>query len=132
MGHLHVRPKNIKYNHNQTFCLIVNCFNISRKVYHILLITVTSSTALFVAAKAGATAGQCLMDTFMVTSPGNPTPPVICGVNSGEHSNVHDWLKFWSHENSFIFLEFWYNINWYSRILNLLQCMLMPSNNVTN
>ena len=44
----------------------------------------------FIANKQGANAGQCLLDTFSVTSPGNPTPPVICGVNTGEHSNIHD------------------------------------------
>ncbi len=29
---------------------------------------------------------NCLVDTFGVTSPGNNAPPVICGTNSGEHS----------------------------------------------
>ena len=29
---------------------------------------------------------QCLTDTFTVSSPGTTNPPVICGVNSGEHS----------------------------------------------
>ena len=34
---------------------------------------------------------QCLTDTFTVSSPGTTNPPVICGVNSGEHSeqNFH-------------------------------------------
>ena len=31
--------------------------------------------------------GQCLTDTFTVTSPGSATPPVICGLNDGQHSN---------------------------------------------
>ena len=30
---------------------------------------------------------QCNNDQFVVTSPGNPTPPVICGTNTNEHSN---------------------------------------------
>ena len=32
------------------------------------------------------TMGQCLTDTFTVTSPGSVTPPVICGTNDGQHS----------------------------------------------
>ena len=44
----------------------------------------------FIAAQVGQPQGQCLMDTFMVTSPGNPSPPMICGLNTGEHSN---WLR---------------------------------------
>ena len=28
----------------------------------------------------------CTNDQFIVTSPGNPTPPVICGMNSLQHS----------------------------------------------
>ena len=34
---------------------------------------------------------QCLTDTFMVTSPGNPVPPTICGKNTGEHSKLTLW-----------------------------------------
>ena len=45
----------------------------------------------FIAAQVGQPQGQCLMDTFMVTSPGNPSPPMICGLNTGEHSNL--WRK---------------------------------------
>ena len=48
------------------------------------------SVAKYLAALAAYPQGQCLMDTFMVTSPGNPTPPVICGTNSGEHSKYYD------------------------------------------
>ena len=48
------------------------------------------SVAQFIQGKEAANAGQCLQDTFSVTSPGNPSPPVICGVNTGEHSNIHD------------------------------------------
>ncbi len=29
---------------------------------------------------------QCLTDTFSVTNGDGPSPPVICGVNTGEHS----------------------------------------------
>ncbi|TRY80719.1 hypothetical protein TCAL_15429, partial [Tigriopus californicus] len=32
------------------------------------------------------TASQCLTDSFAVTNPGGPSPPVLCGTNSGEHS----------------------------------------------
>jgi len=32
--------------------------------------------------------GQCLTDSFTVTAPGSPTPPVICGDNNGEHMYV--------------------------------------------
>ena len=42
----------------------------------------------FIAAQVGQPQGQCLMDTFMVTAPGNPSPPMICGLNTGEHSNL--------------------------------------------
>lgn len=34
------------------------------------------------------TMGQCLTDTFSVTSPGSPTPPIICGDNNGQHMYV--------------------------------------------
>ena len=30
---------------------------------------------------------QCQTDLFSVTAPGNNAPPVICGTNSGQHSN---------------------------------------------
>jgi hypothetical protein len=29
---------------------------------------------------------QCQTDIFSVTAPGNNAPPVICGTNTGEHS----------------------------------------------
>ena len=32
--------------------------------------------------------GQCQTDTFSVTAQGNNAPPVICGINSGEHSKL--------------------------------------------
>ncbi|XP_059081532.1 uncharacterized protein LOC131879276 [Tigriopus californicus] len=37
---------------------------------------------------AVSTATRCLIDQFSVTSPGNPSPPTICGINSGEHMYV--------------------------------------------
>ena len=33
-------------------------------------------------------ATQCNMDTFSISSPGNPSPPVICGKMSKEHSKI--------------------------------------------
>lgn len=36
--------------------------------------------------------GQCLYDRFAVTSPGNPTPPIICGLNSKQHSTHQPFL----------------------------------------
>ncbi len=30
--------------------------------------------------------GQCLTDTFSVSSPDGSNPPTICGNNNGEHS----------------------------------------------
>ena len=33
-------------------------------------------------------ASQCLTDTFSVTNPGGPAPPVICGTNTGKHMYV--------------------------------------------
>ena len=32
------------------------------------------------------TGSRCLADRFSVTNPGGQAPPVICGVNTGEHS----------------------------------------------
>ncbi len=34
-------------------------------------------------------AGQCLTDRFSVTNAGGPSPPVICGTNTAEHSEMH-------------------------------------------
>ena len=48
---------------------------------------------------------QCQTDTFSVTAPGNHAPPVICGTNTGEHSEyflVHDRIfgfGFWFRPN---------------------------------
>ncbi len=35
---------------------------------------------------------NCLTDTFSVTNPGGPSPPTICGVNSGEHSKLKSMM----------------------------------------
>ena len=35
------------------------------------------------------TASQCLTDRFQVTNSGGITPPVICGINTGEHSKIY-------------------------------------------
>ncbi|XP_059088976.1 uncharacterized protein LOC131885067 isoform X2 [Tigriopus californicus] len=36
----------------------------------------------------GGTVGDCLMDSFTLTSPGNQASPVICGFNTGQHMIV--------------------------------------------
>jgi len=47
----------------------------------------TTQDGLDTAAPAtnGGGVGDCVTDTFTVTSPGNAGPPVICGKNSGQH-----------------------------------------------
>ena len=59
-------------------------------------LTDTSTKILNGATNAGgvevSTASQCLTDSFSVTSPGGSTNPVLCGVNSGEHSK---YIKLW-------------------------------------
>jgi len=35
----------------------------------------------------GSAIGDCLTDQFSVTSPGNRGSPIICGFNTGQHSN---------------------------------------------
>ena len=40
--------------------------------------------------KAFNLATQCLTDTFSVTGPSGSVPPVICGTNTGEHSEHND------------------------------------------
>ena len=32
--------------------------------------------------------GDCVTDTFTVTSPGSVAPPLICGFNSGQHCKL--------------------------------------------
>ena len=49
--------------------------------------SVAVSVATIIAKKDAYPQGQCNMDQFRVTSGGNHNPPMICGVNSGEHSN---------------------------------------------
>lgn len=36
----------------------------------------------------GGSIGDCLTDTFSITSPGNNGSPLICGTNSGQHSKI--------------------------------------------
>ena len=36
----------------------------------------------------GGALGDCISDQFMLTSPGNSGSPVICGFNTGQHSNA--------------------------------------------
>ena len=36
----------------------------------------------------GASIGDCTTDTFSITSPGNIGSPVICGFNTGQHSQL--------------------------------------------
>ncbi|CAB4068943.1 unnamed protein product [Lepeophtheirus salmonis] len=50
--------------------------------------TATDSTAKTPAGKDLTDEQRCLMDTFSVTNPGGSTPPVICGMNNGEHMYV--------------------------------------------
>ncbi len=38
-------------------------------------------------------ATQCLTDTFTVTSPQGTSPPVICGTNSGQHSEIYFFIR---------------------------------------
>ena len=45
----------------------------------------------------GASIGDCTTDTFSITSPGNIGSPVICGFNTGQHSQllyVHCFSEF--------------------------------------
>ena len=34
------------------------------------------------------TPGDCIYDTFTVTTPGSTAPPVICGYNTGQHMYI--------------------------------------------
>ena len=38
-------------------------------------------------------ATQCNKDTFSISSPGNPSPPVICGMMTKEHSKICNLLE---------------------------------------
>jgi len=40
------------------------------------------------AVMVGAAIGDCLVDQFSVSSPGNRGSPIICGFNTGQHSNL--------------------------------------------
>lgn len=60
--------------------------------FNTFLISGPSTSSLTVGKLIAATEytlrGTCQTDRFSVTSPGNPTPPVICGSNAGEHSKL--------------------------------------------
>ena len=56
-----------------------NTFNIAQPSVE------TDSTGIF-NTKEYTDRSVCTNDQFIVTSPGNPTPPVICGSNSLQHS----------------------------------------------
>jgi len=36
----------------------------------------------------GASLGDCVTDSFSITTPGSEGTPVICGFNSGQHSKL--------------------------------------------
>ena len=58
----------------------------------------------------GSDVGDCTMDTFSVTAPGNVGSPVICGYNTGQHSETLEKYSsyFGSHDLSFLYLTFFY------------------------
>ena len=47
-----------------------------------------SSTSVACTTTDGPLIGDCIYDTFMVTSPGSTAPPVICGYNTGQHMYI--------------------------------------------
>ena len=49
--------------------------------------------SIFVSWIPGAAIGDCLTDTFSYTSPGNAGSPIICGVNTGQHSKSNPCRK---------------------------------------
>ena len=46
----------------------------------------TTAVATGAVRRIGGRIGDCISDTFSITSPGNPGSPVICGFNTGQHS----------------------------------------------
>ena len=48
----------------------------------------TTDVATGATRRIGGRIGDCLTDTFSITSPGNPGTPVICGFNTGQHSKM--------------------------------------------
>lgn len=39
--------------------------------------------------RSGGALGQCTTDSFSISSPGNRGTPLICGTNTGYHSNYY-------------------------------------------
>lgn len=48
----------------------------------------SSSTPVQCTSVDGPLIGDCIYDSFTVTSPRNPAPPVICGYNTGQHMYI--------------------------------------------
>ena len=55
-----------------------------RAIYRIYFVDSSSGEKILT---CGYTNSIGLTDTFVVTSPSGQTPPTICGINTGEHSN---------------------------------------------
>jgi len=51
-----------------------------------------NGASLTIEGKDASYATQCLTDTFSVTGYSS-SPPVICGTNTGTHSNAHLYFK---------------------------------------
>ena len=49
----------------------------------------TTAVATGATRRIGGRIGDCLSDTFSITSPGNSGSPVICGFNTGQHSVLY-------------------------------------------
>ncbi|TRY74498.1 hypothetical protein TCAL_12450 [Tigriopus californicus] len=65
-----------------------------------------SDVDLSAATTLGGAIGDCTTDTFTITAPGNFAPPLICGFNSGQHSNgtiskQNLWFQFPHHCSEF-------------------------------
>ena len=48
----------------------------------------SSSTSVACTTSDGPLIGDCIYDSMTVTTPGSPTPPIICGYNTGQHMYV--------------------------------------------
>ncbi|XP_059089974.1 uncharacterized protein LOC131885814 [Tigriopus californicus] len=53
-----------------------------------ILGTTVSDNTVAASSINGGAIGDCLTDTFLITSPGNVSPPQICGFNTGQHMIV--------------------------------------------
>jgi hypothetical protein len=58
-------------------------------MYYYVQATVYQYQFIFI----GSQIGDCLTDTFTLTSPGNRGSPVICGFNTGQHSKREHLLR---------------------------------------